>query len=46
MQYLVDRYDPDHKVSYPQGSREYYETNNWVSILRRHLAGWRLLMAT
>ncbi len=30
MQYLVDRYDPDHKVSYPQGSREYYETNNWV----------------
>jgi len=32
MQYLVDRYDPDHKVSYPRGSREYYETNNWVSV--------------
>jgi glutathione S-transferase len=31
MQYLVDRYDSDHKVSYPRGSREYYETNNWVS---------------
>lgn len=31
MQYLVDRYDEDHKVSYPHGSREYYETNNWVS---------------
>lgn len=30
MQYLVDRYDKDHKVSYPQGSREYYETNNWL----------------
>ncbi|KAB5575643.1 glutathione S-transferase [Coniochaeta sp. 2T2.1] len=30
MQYLVDRYDPDHKVSYPRGSREYYETNNWL----------------
>jgi glutathione S-transferase len=31
MQYLVDRYDKDHKVSYPFGSREYYETNCWVS---------------
>ncbi|KAI0021970.1 glutathione S-transferase GstA [Xylariomycetidae sp. FL0641] len=30
MQYLVDRYDKDHKVSYPQGSREHYETNNWL----------------
>lgn len=31
LQYLVDRYDPDHKVSYPFGSKEYYEMNNWVS---------------
>ncbi len=30
MQYLVDRYDPDHKVSYPHGSREYYEVNSWL----------------
>lgn len=30
MQYLVDKYDPNHKVSYPFGSKEYYETNNWV----------------
>ncbi|KAH9909579.1 glutathione S-transferase GstA [Xylariomycetidae sp. FL2044] len=30
MQYLVDRYDTEHKVSYPKGSREYYETNNWL----------------
>ncbi|KAI1342154.1 glutathione S-transferase GstA [Xylariaceae sp. FL0016] len=30
MQYLVDRYDKDHKISYPQGSREYYETNSWL----------------
>ncbi|RYO79686.1 hypothetical protein DL766_008417 [Monosporascus sp. MC13-8B] len=30
MQYLVDRYDKDHKVSYPHGSREYYEVNNWM----------------
>lgn len=34
MQYLVDKYDPDHKVSYPFGSKEYYETNNWVSLSR------------
>ncbi|KAK6072961.1 glutathione S-transferase [Seiridium cupressi] len=25
MQYLVDRYDKDHKISYPYGSREYWE---------------------
>jgi hypothetical protein len=31
MQYLVDKYDKDHKVSYPYGSREYWEVNNWVS---------------
>lgn len=30
MQYLVERYDADHKISYPQGSREAYEVNNWV----------------
>ncbi|KAI8953282.1 glutathione S-transferase [Xylaria longipes] len=30
MQYLIDRYDTDHKVSYPRGSREYYEMNSWV----------------
>ncbi|CAK7205062.1 Glutathione S-transferase 2 [Sporothrix eucalyptigena] len=28
--YLTDRYDKDHKVSYPFGSREYYEVNNWM----------------
>lgn len=30
MQYLVDRYDTEHKVSYPRGTREYYEVNSWV----------------
>lgn len=30
LQYLVDRYDKDHKVSYPHGSREHWETTNWV----------------
>lgn len=32
-QYLVDQYDKDHKISYPKGSREYYETNNWLFFL-------------
>ena len=32
--YLVDKYDEDHKISYPHGTEEYYETNNWV----RHTA--------
>ena len=32
-QYLVDEYDHDHKISYPKGSREYYETNNWLFFL-------------
>ena len=31
-QYLVDQYDTDHKISYPKGTREYYEMNNWVSL--------------
>ncbi|KAI1761324.1 glutathione S-transferase [Hypoxylon sp. FL1150] len=30
MQYLTDRYDTEYKVSYPKGSREYYEVNNWL----------------
>lgn len=30
MQYLVDRYDTEHKVSYPRGTKEYYEVNSWV----------------
>lgn len=30
LQYLVDRYDQNHKVSYPHGTKEYYEVNNWV----------------
>jgi glutathione S-transferase len=28
--YLVDRYDPEHKLSYPKGSKEWYQTINWV----------------
>jgi hypothetical protein len=30
MQYLVDRYDTDYKISYPRGTRESYEVNNWL----------------
>ncbi|TRX89515.1 hypothetical protein FHL15_009559 [Xylaria flabelliformis] len=30
MQYIVDRYDKDHKVSYPLGTPEYYETISWL----------------
>jgi glutathione S-transferase len=30
LQYLVDRYDTEHKVSYPRGTKEYYEVNNWL----------------
>ncbi|KAI1330088.1 glutathione S-transferase [Xylariaceae sp. FL0255] len=30
LQYLVDQYDKDHKVSYPFGTPEYYETNSWL----------------
>jgi len=32
-QYLVDEYDKDHKISYPKGTREYYEINNWLFFL-------------
>jgi glutathione S-transferase len=30
LQYLVDRYDPEHKLSFPRGSREAWECNNWL----------------
>ncbi|KUI60081.1 Disulfide-bond oxidoreductase YfcG [Cytospora mali] len=30
MQYLVDKYDTENKVSYPHGTKEYYETNSWL----------------
>jgi glutathione S-transferase len=29
-QYLVAEYDSDYKISYPPGTREYYEMNSWV----------------
>ncbi|KAF2719428.1 glutathione S-transferase II [Polychaeton citri CBS 116435] len=30
MQYLIDRYDNDHKLSYPAGSRDAIEVANWT----------------
>lgn len=30
MQYLVDRYDSDHKISFPHGTREQIEMTNWL----------------
>jgi len=32
-QYLVEQYDTEHKISYPKGTREYYEVNNWLFFL-------------
>jgi glutathione S-transferase len=31
LEYLVSRYDKDHKVSYPQDSAEHWEVTSWVS---------------
>lgn len=30
LQYLAQEYDKDHKISFPIGSREHYEANNWL----------------
>jgi glutathione S-transferase len=30
LQYLAERYDSDHKISFPTGSREWVECNNWL----------------
>ncbi len=31
LQYLADEYDQaEHRISYPRGSREHYEVNNWL----------------
>jgi len=32
-QYLVDRYDTDYKISYPKGTREYFEMISWLFFL-------------
>jgi len=30
IEYLVEKYDKEHKLSFPQGSNEYYETKQWL----------------
>jgi hypothetical protein len=30
MEYLVDRYDTDHKISFPKGTRDWYAMKNWL----------------
>ena len=30
MQYLAERCDPEHRLSYPRGSREDVEVTNWL----------------
>ena len=30
LQYLAEQYDTENKISFPKGSRESYEVNNWV----------------
>ncbi|TKA35003.1 hypothetical protein B0A54_13704 [Friedmanniomyces endolithicus] len=30
MQYLVERYDSEHKISFAKGSREHIEMTNWL----------------
>ena len=39
MQYLVDRYDTEHKISYPRGSREAIETTVRLSPFDTWIAG-------
>lgn len=33
MQYLVAEYDKDYKISFPPGTREFYEMTNWLFFL-------------
>ncbi|EWZ97719.1 glutathione S-transferase [Fusarium oxysporum f. sp. radicis-lycopersici 26381] len=30
LQYLVERYDKDHKISYPRGTKEYWQMTSWL----------------
>lgn len=30
LQYLAEKYDDQHKISFPRGSREHFEMGNWV----------------
>lgn len=30
LEYLAERYDTEHKISFPRASREHYEMRNWM----------------
>ncbi|CAG8288143.1 unnamed protein product [Penicillium olsonii] len=30
LEYLAEQYDTDHKISFPKGTREYYEMKSWL----------------
>lgn len=34
VQYLIDTYDTDHRISYPKGSHEAIEVNNWLFFIK------------
>lgn len=38
LEYLVDRYDKDNKISYPKDSPEYWEVKSWVRLLVHFLS--------
>jgi len=35
--YLAEQYDPEYRISYPKGTRQFYEMNNWLFFQN---AGW------
>ena len=41
LQYLTEKYDTEHKVSYPRGTREYWEVQSWVCFFS-FLGGWEI----
>ena len=45
MQYLVEQYDQEkHQISYPQGTREYYEVNSWLFFLNAGVGPMQVLI--
>lgn len=42
MQYLVDRYDTEYKISYPKGTREYIEVRKFSLNLTASESYWLL----
>lgn len=45
MLYLIAKYDKDHKISYPYGSKEHWQTISWVRLkIARHKMSEKLLI--